>query len=281
MRLIRTIRAMQRYSEAHKRKAKLIGFVPTMGYLHEGHLSLMRAARRDCDVSAISIFVNPTQFGPKEDFKKYPRDLKRDMRLAESVGVDVVFYPSVKEMYPEGFVTYVNVEGLSEGMCGTSRPGHFRGVATVVTKLFNAVQPDVVYFGQKDAQQAIIIKQLVRDLNMPIKVKILPIIREKDGLAMSSRNRYLSPKERIDALVLSQSLKKAREMVKSGIRSSGEIIRTVREIIRVKKNAKIDYIACVDAINLRPVSKIKGRVLIALAVWIGKTRLIDNIIVNV
>jgi pantoate--beta-alanine ligase len=280
MRIIRTPERMQKIALSLKAKNRTIGFVPTMGYLHEGHLSLMRRARKDCDISIISIFVNPTQFGPKEDYKRYPRDLKRDINLAKSVGVDIIFYPSVKDMYPDGYLTYVNVEKITECLCGASRPGHFRGVTTIVAKLFNIIQPDIVYFGQKDAQQARVIQQMVRDLNMPIKIKVLPIVREPDGLAMSSRNTYLSPRQREDALVLSQSLKKARIMIKKGVRSSDTIISMMRNSISKKKTAKIDYIACVDFETFKPIKKIKKDTLIALAIWFGKTRLIDNIIIR-
>jgi len=280
MQLIRSIKQMRQFIKTQKKAKKTIGFVPTMGYLHEGHLSLMRQAKKDCDISVISIFVNPTQFGPREDYKKYPRNIKRDERLARSVGVDAIFYPTVKQMYPQGYLAYVNVEELTGVLCGKSRPGHFRGVTTIVAKLFNIVQSDIAYFGQKDAQQAIVIQKMVKDLDMPIKIKIMPIIREPDGLAMSSRNTYLNPQERIDALVLSQSLKKARQMVRQGKRSSKKIILQMRRMIAAKKTAKIDYISCVRLDSLEPVSQIKGKILIALAVWIGKTRLIDNIIIN-
>jgi len=280
MRLICSIKKMYEFSKIAHLKGKTVGFVPTMGYLHEGHLSLIKKARRENDFVVVSIFVNPIQFGPKEDFKRYPRDLKRDMKLAESCGTDVIFYPDAKDMYPKGFKTYVNVEQLSDKLCGRFRPGHFKGVATVVTKLFNIVCPDIAYFGQKDAQQAIIIKRMVKDLNIPVKIKVLPIVREKDGLAMSSRNTYLNEKERKDALVLYQALNLAKDLIKSGITDSGKIIDRLRRFIKKKKNAKIDYISVVDTDNLNPVKKVSKKCLIALAVWIGRTRLIDNIIVK-
>ncbi|MFH1656075.1 MAG: pantoate--beta-alanine ligase [Candidatus Omnitrophota bacterium] len=280
MKIVRSAREMQRLSTDLRIKGKSIGFVPTMGYLHEGHLSLMRRARKDCDVSIISIFVNPAQFGPSEDYRKYPRDLNRDERLAKSAGVDILFSPSAKEIYPDKYFTYVNVEQLADSLCAASRPGHFRGVATIVAKLFNIVQPEIAYFGQKDAQQVRIIQQMVNDLNLPIKIKILPIVRESDGLVLSSRNKYLSPKEREDALVLSQSLKKARTMINKGVRSSNKIISMIRGLISKKKLAKINYISCVNFTNLKSVKTIKKNTLIALAVRIGKTRLIDNIIVK-
>lgn len=280
MKIVRKISKMQAIVKDLKAKGKTIGFVPTMGYLHEGHLSLMRQAKKDCDILVTSIFVNPTQFGPHEDFKSYPRDLKRDENLSKLTGVEIVFYPSVKEMYPEGYLTYVNVKKVSDLLCGVSRPNHFKGVATVVAKLFNIVQPDIAYFGQKDAQQVRIVQQMTKDLNMPIKVKVMPIIREADGLAMSSRNQYLSPGGREDALVLSESLRRAAKMISSGVVSSSLIVSMIKELIKTKKNVKTDYVACVDFYTLKPVNKIKRNTLIAVAVWIGKTRLIDNIIVK-
>ncbi|MBL7210444.1 MAG: pantoate--beta-alanine ligase, partial [Candidatus Omnitrophica bacterium] len=257
-----------------------VGFVPTMGALHEAHLGLIRRAQRDNDFTVVSIFVNPAQFAPAEDFKKYPRDIKGDARLCKKEGVDILFCPTVKEMYPEDFSSFVEVKGLSGVLCGKSRPGHFRGVATIVTKLFNIVSPDVAYFGQKDAQQALIIKRLVRDLNLPVKIKVLPIIRDKDGLALSSRNRYLSGAERKDASVLFSALKLARGLVNKGIRDPREIVRRVSGLIKTKKKARIDYVSVVDLGNFGPVKKIKDNCLIALAVWLGETRLIDNIIIS-
>jgi pantoate--beta-alanine ligase len=280
MRIIKTISRMRRYVNKARQKGKTIGFVPTMGYLHEGHLSLMRQARLDCEISIASIFVNPLQFGPGEDYQRYPRDLERDQRLAKSVGVDAIFYPSLNELYPKGFLTYVQVEKITDCLCGKARPGHFRGVATVVTKLFNIVKPDIAYFGQKDAQQAIVIKKMVRDLNMDIKVKIMPIVREPDGLAMSSRNTYLNFQERKDATVLYESLREAKVLIKGGSKDPRCIVSAIKKKIRRKKTAKIEYISIVDLDNLAPVKKICGRVLIALAVRFGKARLIDNIIIN-
>lgn len=272
---------MQRYAARLKKQGKTIGFVPTMGYLHKGHLSLAKQARKDSDIVVMSIFVNPTQFGPKEDFKKYPRDITRDRRLAKAAGVDVIFYPTVKAMYPEGYQTYVEVFELSKYLCGASRPEHFKGVATVVTKLFNIVKPDITYFGQKDAQQAIIIKRMVEDLNMDLKVRVMPTIREPDGLAMSSRNMYLSPTERKEALVLKNALQKAKDMVNSDEKDPKKIIAKMRGIINSAPSSKIDYISIVDTENLRDVKSLKsGEILIALAVKIDKTRLIDNIIIK-
>lgn len=280
MKLYKKINSIQKEIIRLKREGKKIGFVPTMGYLHEGHLSLMRKARKENDIVVISIFVNPTQFGPREDYNRYPRDLNRDLKLAREVGVDIVFYPSVDEMYPSKYRTYVEVEELSDLLCGKSRPGHFRGVTTVCAKLFNIIQPDVAYFGQKDAQQAIIIKQMVRDLNFPFKIKVLPIVREKDGLAMSSRNVYLSPQERKDAVILYQSLKIAEQMVKQGIKDARKIKMKVKKMISEKKTARIDYVEIVDMEDLKPVTLINKPVLLALAVWFGKARLIDNTILK-
>lgn len=277
MRVIRSIKQMSEAAKKASAKGKSIGLVPTMGALHQGHLSLIRRARRENDFTAVSIFVNPAQFGPAEDFKRYPRDFKADALLCKREAVDILFYPSIKEMYPAGFGSNITVEALSNVLCGSSRPGHFKGVATVVAKLFNIVKPDTAYFGQKDAQQAIIIKRMVRDLNMPVKIKVLPIVREKDGLAMSSRNVYLSQQERKDALILSESLRYARSLIKGGVADSGKVIQEIRRMINAKKAARIDYVAVVDSRSLEPVNKIKGRCLIALAAWFGKTRLIDNI----
>ena len=276
MRIIRSPKIMTEVLKKLKLKDRTIGFVPTMGALHEGHLSLIRQARRENDIVAVSIFVNPTQFGPKEDFKRYPRPIRKDIVFCRKEKVDFIFYPKVKDLYAQGFKTFVTVEQFSNVLCGKSRPGHFRGVATVVTKLFNIVNPDIAYFGQKDAQQAIIIKRLVCDLNIPVKIKVMPIIREKDGLAMSSRNVYLNQQERKDALVLSRSLNLAKDLLKKGERNAARIINSMRRLIKQRKSAKIDYIAVVDSEDLKPIKKISNGCLIALAVWMGKTRLIDN-----
>ncbi len=281
MQLIEKISDMKEYSLKVRKEGKTIGFVPTMGYLHEGHLSLIRAARKECDAVVVSIFVNPMQFGPKEDFKEYPRDLERDKGLAGEAGADIVFYPSSEEMYSEGFSTFVNVEGrYTETLCAFSRPGHFKGVATVVLKLLNIVSPDVSYFGQKDAQQAAVIKKMIKDLNMDTDIRIMPIVREDDGLAMSSRNVYLSEDERRQALNLYRSLEKAKEMVCGGEASSTAIKSEMKRIIEEGKDLKIDYIETVDADSLEPVETVKENTLIAVAVFIGKTRLIDNIIIG-
>jgi len=264
-----------------RRDGKIIGFVPTMGYLHEGHLSLLRIARQKSDVTVMSIFVNPTQFGPNEDFDRYPRDFARDEKLAEANGCDIVFYPSIEEMYPQPYLTYVNVEKITTGLCGASRPGFFRGVTTVVTKLFNIVKPHLAVFGQKDAQQAIVVRQMVRDLNFDLEIVIAPIVREPDGLAMSSRNTYLSESERKEAVVLYKALMHAKKLIEAGERDAEFLKREMSKIINSAPSARIDYVAIVDAYQLRELLKLEGEVLIALAVWIGNTRLIDNLIITV
>ncbi len=264
-----------------KKKGKIIGFVPTMGYLHEGHLSLMRVAKKKSDVLVVSIFVNPTQFGPKEDFKRYPRDLGRDRRLLKETGCDFLFVPDTNDMYPERYETYIEVEDSTKVLEGAFRPGHFKGVTTIVAKLFNIVQPDITVFGQKDFQQAAVIKRMAKDLNFPVRIMVAPTIREKSGLALSSRNSYLSFEEKKQALVLYQSLNLAKKMIESGERDSGKIKNRMKKLIQEKPKAKIDYIAINDSETLRPLKKVKGDVLISLAVRIGKTRLIDNIKIKV
>ena len=259
---------------------KKIGFVPTMGALHKGHISLIEAAKKKCDFVVVSIFVNPTQFGPKEDFKKYPRPLKADLKMCRKAGVDVVFAPTPREMYPAENLTWVNVEKLSEPLCGKFRPRHFRGVATVCTKLFNIVLPDVAYFGQKDAQQAIIIKRMVADLNMPLKIVVCPTVREKNELAMSSRNQYLTTQQRKDAAFIYKSFQECRQMIKQGVTDSKKIITAMRKILRQISSSKIQYISIVDAETLQNVDKIAGKVLVAVAVKVGSTRLIDNILID-
>ena len=281
MKLVDNIQRMSMLSKILKKEGKSIGFVPTMGYLHDGHMSLARAARQHTDVVVISIFVNPAQFGPGEDLEKYPKDLKRDEEIAGLAGADVLFCPSVSEMYPEGYATYVNVERLTETLCGKSRPEHFKSVATVVAKLFGIIKPDIAYFGQKDAQQAAVIKKMAEDLNMDVEIKVLPITREKDGLAMSSRNIYLSAVERKDAVCLKEALDKAERAIRAGERDPRIIIKSMKELIATKKSARIDYIEMVDLKNLRPVAPLSGDVLIAMAVFIGNTRLIDNAIVKI
>jgi len=282
MEVIREVRRMQEIALDLRRTGKTIGFVPTMGYLHEGHLSLVRAARKDCDLVMISIFVNPLQFGPREDFATYPRDLERDLRLAEAEGVDYVFVPSVEEMYPQGFSTYVEVTGeLTEKMCGRSRPGHFRGVTTVVMKLFQIVQPTKAYFGQKDAQQALVIKRMVQDLNVPVEVITCPIVREEDGLAMSSRNVYLNPEERKQALALPQALNAGKELVEKGERDPQKVRERILEVLQNSPGVRVDYVEVCNGENLADLEKLKGPVLLAAAVWVGKARLIDNIYLEV
>ncbi|MGC8765965.1 MAG: pantoate--beta-alanine ligase [Brevinematia bacterium] len=280
MKVVEKVSEMQSISETLRQKGKSIGFVPTMGALHEGHLSLVRKARSENQVVVVSIFVNPIQFGPNEDLAKYPRTFERDYELLKKEKIDFLFFPSPTEMYPDDFETYVNLERLPEHLCGISRPGHFRGVATVVTKLFNIVKPHRSYFGQKDYQQAKIIERMVRDLNIDTKVIVLPIVREEDGLAMSSRNSYLSREERTKAVCLYQSLLLAEKMIKEGeivpIRIKEEM---KRKILEIASDARIDYIAIVDPETLEDVKFIGERVVVALAVFIGNTRLIDNSIV--
>jgi pantoate--beta-alanine ligase len=270
---------MQRQSLILRAKGKKIGFVPTMGYLHEGHMSLLREARSENDILVVSIFVNPAQFGPKDDLVKYPRDYERDKMLVAKIPVDFLFHPATWDMYPGGFSTYVEEIHLSEYLCGPFRPGHFKGVTTIVLKLFNIIQPHNTYFGQKDAQQALILRHMARDLNLPLNVMVCPTVREPDGLAMSSRNSYLSSKEREDAVVLWHALNTAKKSIDDGIRDSGTLKEELRKII-APKASKIDYISIVDAKTLEDVVSVKGEVLIALAVYIGSTRLIDNIIVK-
>jgi pantoate--beta-alanine ligase len=265
----------------YKNEGKSIGFVPTMGYLHEGHISLVNTSVNQNDVTIISIFINPTQFGPGEDFEKYPRDMKSDLDKASLAGVDIVFTPTVKEMYPEGYKTYVNVEGITEILCGRYRPGHFNGVTTVVNKLFNIVEAHRAYFGQKDAQQLAVIKKMVKDLNMNIEIVGCPIIRENDGLAMSSRNVYLSGEERKAAVILSKSLCEAENLIKDGTRRKDEIIEYITNRINSEKLANIEYTEIVNADSLEEIETLAGKILIALAVKFGRTRLIDNVMVEV
>lgn len=281
MRVVKAPKQMSRISNRLRKKGKTIGFVPTMGYVHEGHLSLIRRACRENDVVVVSIFVNPTQFGPKEDYKQYPRDLKRDFSLAKATGCDIIFHPDVRDMYPGGYVTNVFVRDLTSVMCGISRPTHFEGVTTVCTKLFNIVRPDIAYFGQKDYQQAIIIKKMVEDFNMGFKIKILPIFREESGLAMSSRNEYLAPEQRKDAAALYESLREAKRQIKSGEKNPAKIKAIMRGMILKKDGIRIDYITIADPQTLKEKKNIDSRVVIALAAWVGKTRLIDNVLINI
>jgi len=282
MKILKTARAVQNLIKKERCSGKTVGFVPTMGCLHEGHLSLIRRAKKENDNTVVSIFVNPKQFSPREDFSRYPRNKKHDEYLLQKEKVDIIFYPSAEEMYPHRYLTYVEVERLSSILCGQFRPGHFKGVATIVTKLFNIVMPDTAYFGQKDAQQAVIIAKMADDLNFPLKIKILPTVREADGLALSSRNRYLDPQQRRDAVVLFKALQQARRMIRAGARDAAGIKRTMATTIRKKPSvSSLDYIAIVDAKTLAPVRRIqKNKILIALAVRIKATRLIDNCIVT-
>lgn len=280
MKLITSPAQIQSYCLSARTEGKTIGLVPTMGFLHEGHLSLMRPARDENDLLVVSIFVNPTQFGPSEDYEAYPRDLQRDSEMAAEVGVDVIFSPTVEDMYPNGYATFVHVEHITEKMCGAARPGHFRGVTTIVAKLFNLIQPHKVYFGQKDAQQTVVIRRMAEDLNFGIEIAVLPTVREDDDVAMSSRNKYLNQDERQAALVLIKSLRMAEDLVKSGQANAAEISRKMRDMIQAEPLAKIDYIAIVDADTLADIDIIKGNTLIALAVFMGKTRLIDNVILD-
>ncbi len=261
--------------------ARTLGLVPTMGALHEGHLSLVRASRRRCDVTAVSIFVNPTQFGPTEDLARYPRTFEEDCRLLEAEGVDLLFAPAASEIYPAGgLTTFVEVAGISDRLDGASRPGHFRGVATVVAKLLNIVTPEVAFFGQKDAAQVAVLRAMVRDLNIPVEVVVGPTVREEDGLALSSRNRYLSPLERAEARALWASLSQARLDVESGI-SDVEVLRArLQESLERSPGVRVDYAAIVDPDTLLRVSVLEGRVLVAVAAWVGATRLIDNIVLT-
>lgn len=281
MKVITSITEMQQEADRLRESGKKIGFVPTMGYLHEGHLSLVREAKKHSDVIVMSIFVNPTQFAPNEDFEDYPRNFDRDRLLAEKEGCDIIFYPDAKEMYPDKYLTYVEVEKITRILCGASRPTHFCGVTTVVSKLFNIVKPHIAVFGQKDYQQAVVIKKMTSDLNFDIKIIIAPIVREQDGLAMSSRNTYLSPAEREQALVLYQSLKMAEAEILSGENNAEVIKQKIRQMINKKADTLIDYVEIVDSETLEFQTSIKSDVVIALAVKVGKTRLIDNIIVKV
>ncbi|MBC7350066.1 MAG: pantoate--beta-alanine ligase [Candidatus Aminicenantes bacterium] len=277
MEIVGTVIELREKIQVWKKQGQKIGFVPTMGYLHEGHLSLVRESKKRSNLTVVSIFVNPMQFGPAEDYKVYPRDLERDRALLEREGVDLVFYPPVEVMYPEGYKTYVEVEDLQDKLCGKSRPGHFRGVCTVVLKLFNLVQPDEAYFGWKDAQQVIILQKMVEDLNLPVKIVALPLVRDHDGLALSSRNTYLSPEERRAALVLKKSLDLAEKLIIEGEREARKIRQKMIELISAEPLARIDYVEIVDLKTLEPLETIGDQALIALAVFIGRTRLIDNL----
>ncbi len=276
--LVKSVSEMKDIVKKIRKENKTIGFVPTMGYLHEGHISLIRASKKENDITVVSIFVNPLQFGKNEDLDRYPRDLERDLNICKKEGVDFVFYPSYSEMYPEGFSTFVVVEGITEKLCGAFRPGHFKGVTTVVAKLFNIVKPDRAYFGKKDYQQLKVIQRMVKDLNMDVQVVGCPIVREKDGLAMSSRNKYLSKTEREAALSLSRSLFRAKELFYQGIYDVKKLKKAVREVLDSHPEIReIQYIEIVDPETLESKEKAERGDIIAIAVFVGNTRLIDNI----
>jgi pantoate--beta-alanine ligase len=280
MKTIKDISEMQHMAHAMRREGISIGFVPTMGFLHEGHLSLIRAARQDCDQVVVSIFVNPLQFGPHEDFARYPRHLDRDARMVEGAGGDILFVPEASRMYSEDHQTSVTVQGLDRNLCALFRPGHFQGVTTVVCKLFNLVKPDIAYFGQKDYQQLIIIKKMVHDLNMDIHIKGLPVIREKDGLAMSTRNTYLEKEEREAALCLYRSMCRAQQMRREGVVRASVIIAEIQKIIHNEPMVRPEYVQICDPETLEVLEVIEDKALLAMAVYLGKTRLIDNCILS-
>jgi pantoate--beta-alanine ligase len=280
MKTIKSISGMKKNVLEWKREGLSIALVPTMGFFHEGHLSLMRAAKSKADLVVVSLFVNPAQFGPNEDLNRYPRDFGRDSRLAEDEGVGCLFCPDARDIYPPGFQTWIRVEGLSQGLCGASRPEHFRGVATIVAKLLIIVQPDIAIFGQKDFQQLQVIRRMVRDLNISVNIIAHPIVREPDGLAMSSRNTYLDEQGRKSALSLIQALRLAEKMVARGSRSGPEVIQAIKKHIQSFDNVKIDYIFLGDPEDLGECREIVGETLLALAVWVGKVRLIDNILLK-
>ncbi|HVJ08489.1 MAG TPA: pantoate--beta-alanine ligase [Acidisarcina sp.] len=280
MKTLKTPEEMQAACRDLRRQGKRIGLVPTMGALHAGHLSLVRAARAACDVVAVSIFVNPTQFGPNEDFSNYPRDLERDSALLLAEGVDLVFAPSAEAMYPAGASTFVTVEGISERLDGASRPGHFRGVTTVVSKLLHIVMPQRAFFGQKDAAQVAVLRWMVRDLNLDVELVICPIVREADGLALSSRNVYLDPEHRRQALVLSRAMTRAREVAAAGEHSSAKILQEARAVLASEPAVRIDYLAAVHPETLEDVADLREGALIAVAAYVGPTRLIDNVVIE-
>jgi pantoate--beta-alanine ligase len=280
MEIFRTVAEMRQWSRAMRSAGKTIGLVPTMGALHAGHASLIRAAAASCGRVAVSIFVNPTQFGPNEDFARYPRSFEADCALAQAEGAHAVFAPPVEELYPDGAASFVEVEGLSGRLDGASRPGHFRGVATVVAKLLIAAEPDRAFFGQKDAAQVAVVRRMVADLRLPAEIVVCPIVREADGLALSSRNRYLSPAERIQALVLSRAVRQADTLGAGGERQAGTLIESARHSFASVPEVRIDYIAAVDGTTLEPVEIAAPGTLFAVAAWVGQTRLIDNTILN-
>jgi len=278
MEIIKTIKEMKALSSKAREEGKTIAFVPTMGFFHEGHLSLMREGRKRCDLLIVSLFVNPTQFGPSEDFQKYPKDFERDRKMAEDVGVDLLFAPEAKEIYPPDHQTVVRVEKVTRGLCGRSRPTHFQGVATVVTMLLNIVMPHVAIFGEKDFQQLVTIRQMVKDLYMDVEILGMPIIREPDGLAMSSRNIYLRPEEWQAALSLYRSLKRAEQLLQKGERKAEKILKEVKRILLSEPLVKIDYVQVCNPMTLEDLIEIDGDAVVALAAYVGQTRLIDNLI---
>lgn len=278
MEICYTVAEVRKQVKEWKKEGLTIGFVPTMGYLHEGHKSLMKEARKENDKVVVSIFVNPMQFGPTEDLESYPRDLEKDSKFCESLGADLIFHPEPEEMYHEGFSSFVDMTVLTEELCGLSRPVHFRGVCTVVSKLFNIVQPDRAYFGQKDAQQLAVIKHMVDDLNMNVEVIGCPIIREEDGLAKSSRNTYLSSEERKAALILSKTIFMGQKMVEEGETDAVKLVEAMKKNIETEPLAKIDYVKAVDGLTMQQITELKSPALVAMAVYIGKTRLIDNFV---
>jgi pantoate--beta-alanine ligase len=280
MRVAKTIISIRNLIKAARKAGKKIGLVPTMGALHIGHISLIEAALKDCDFVVVSIFVNPTQFGPGEDFEKYPRPLEADLEICRKAHVDVVFAPEPQQMYPTENLTWVTVEKLTEPLCGRSRPGHFRGVATVCAKLFNIVAPDTAYFGQKDAQQAIVIKRMVADLNMPLEISVCPTVREPNGLAVSSRNQYLTAQQKKDAANIYKSLQTCRRLIDAGTMETRQIIAEMQKILLQITSGQIEYVSIVDAETLENIEKITGKVLAAVAVKVGPARLIDNILVD-
>ncbi|HSM70825.1 MAG TPA: pantoate--beta-alanine ligase [Anaerolineales bacterium] len=276
---MRKVSTLDELRSARLSLAGTVGLVPTMGFLHEGHLSLIRRAREECDQVVVSIFVNPTQFGPKEDLSKYPRDIERDLKLIEPL-TDLVWMPTPEIMYPPGYQTWVEVEAITSPLEGAMRPGHFKGVTTVVAKLFNGVQPHKAYFGQKDAQQAAVIRQMTRDVNFPIEIVVCPIVRESDGLVMSSRNVYLDPEQRKAATVLYRSLSAAKELYDSGERDAEKIREKMKEVLASEALADVQYVSCADYDTLEELDVIKGKALLSMAVFIGKTRLIDNFVLD-
>ena len=279
--VVHTIKEVREIVKEWRKEGLTVGLVPTMGFLHEGHKSLVDRAVKENDRVVVSVFVNPMQFGPTEDLDKYPRDLAADTRLCEAAGANLIFNPEPEEMYDEGFCSFVDMNGPTAELCGKSRPTHFRGVCTVVNKLFNIVQPDRAYFGQKDAQQLSVIRRMVMDLNIPIEIVPCPIIREADGLAKSSRNTYLNPEERKAALILSRAIKVGQQCVENGERDTHKVVDAMKALIETEPMARIDYVEAVDLNSVQKIDKVQGEVLFAMAVYIGKTRLIDNFIVNI